>query len=338
MAPVSRADHMESGDAAVRDICTVLRPLATTLGKSRPAQLRLWDPYYCQGSVKDTYARNGFPLCHNEPEDFYAVIKGDELPAHDVLVSNPPFSGQHIQRAMDFCVRHSTPWALLLPTHVLERPWWSGVATRLRKVGKVAPVFVAPARERYSFDNCYTKDEAAGAATDSNTTKTTVAPLETIWIIGGLTPAMGAVLRLNFNSAGGARECVLAHSLDELPRRIRKVHVYAQRRAATKNEKKQRKQNGATTTARTAGIAPTNATAAREKAEREAREGPDWVCVCGNINFGRRDSCNRCPVTRADAAAAAPSGRVQSGTDTGSKKSSKKKKKKKKKKRQKVHA
>ena len=156
-------------------------------------------------------------------------------------------------------------------------------------------------------------------------------------IIGGLTPAMGAVLRLNFNSAGGARECVLAHSLDELPRRIRKVHVYAQRRAATKNEKKQRKQDGATTTARTAGIAPTNATAAREKAEREAREGPDWVCVCGNINFGRRDSCNRCPVTRAEAAAAAPSGRVQSGTDTGSKKSSKKKKKKKKK-RQKVHA
>lgn len=35
------------------------------------------------------------------------------------------------------------------------------------------------------------------------------------------------------------------------------------------------------------------------KAAREAAEGPDWICrACGNINWGRRDKCNRCPETK----------------------------------------
>jgi hypothetical protein len=93
--PVSRADHMETSDAAVRDVATLLTTLARRcMGKGQDtAGLRLWDPYFCQGSVKKLYARYGFPRCHNEPEDFYELIRpgsGVDLPPHDVLVTNPP--------------------------------------------------------------------------------------------------------------------------------------------------------------------------------------------------------------------------------------------------------
>ena len=44
----------------------------------------------------------GFPQVHNEPEDCYQVQKEGRAPPHDVLVTNPPFSADHIMRALRY--------------------------------------------------------------------------------------------------------------------------------------------------------------------------------------------------------------------------------------------
>ena len=43
------------------------------------------------GTVKQHFVCCGFSKVHNEPVDFYTTIKRQEVPAHDVLVTNPPF-------------------------------------------------------------------------------------------------------------------------------------------------------------------------------------------------------------------------------------------------------
>jgi hypothetical protein len=136
VAACSRADHMETSERAIRDVAHVLHIVASCClpGGSPHSALRLWDPFYCQGTVKVHYRQHGFPLCHNRREDFYAVWKAGAQPPHDMLVTNPPFSGDHIQRALQFCAEEiQTPWAMLLPTTVLLRSWWSAMALCLER-------------------------------------------------------------------------------------------------------------------------------------------------------------------------------------------------------------
>lgn len=242
----SGGDNMETGAEAIRDIAEVLKIIASQLGV-KSHELRLWDPYYCTGSVKESYAASGFPLCYNEPEDFYAKIAGKEqdLPPHDCICTNPPYSGSHIERALHYVVRRRAdgsvvPWAMLLPSHVLARNWWPVLAQKMQHGGIAAPLFLAP-NKRYSFTNKYEVDSKA-------TTK--VAPLETLWFIGGLTSRCAERLRRHFGRLKQQQQtksaslekrcngCTLASSFAELPRRIRKIHVYAERRAAKRSTKR----------------------------------------------------------------------------------------------------
>ena len=67
--------------------------------KSAP---RVYDPYFCAGAASERLRALGFASASNEDVDFYAAL-GDtqsrvddgstnapSLPAHDVLVTNPP--------------------------------------------------------------------------------------------------------------------------------------------------------------------------------------------------------------------------------------------------------
>ena len=226
-AGVSRADHRETSDAAIRDIAHVLRALAPCClpPGAPPSQLRLWDPYYCQGTVKVHYARHGFPLCHNKREDFYAVARRGSLPPHDVLATNPPFSADHIERALGFCAGNGVPWVMLLPSNVLGREWWGGMAVRLQRGGAAAPpMFLAPATSPYGFDHRRPSGGGAGpksarGAKQKKGHAPSAAPLETIWFIGGLEPAWARALRESFESAP-PEQCVLAVTEAELPLRI----------------------------------------------------------------------------------------------------------------------
>lgn len=83
-------DHCETSVEAYADIAPLLKKYAARIGKS-PSQLRIYDPYFCAGSVKKNLAALGFPNVYNENEDFYAQIANGTLPKYvSVAVQNCP--------------------------------------------------------------------------------------------------------------------------------------------------------------------------------------------------------------------------------------------------------
>ena len=60
------------------------------------------------------------------------VVARKMVPEHDVVVTNPPYSADHIGRALKFCqsnlAKHGRPWVMLLPNYVYAK-----VRTRGRK-------------------------------------------------------------------------------------------------------------------------------------------------------------------------------------------------------------
>ena len=82
-------DHCETAPLAYAHVAELLRATARSLG-IEPAELRIYDPYYCNGAVARHLAALGFPRVHNANEDFYKVVAAGEVPSHDVLLTNPP--------------------------------------------------------------------------------------------------------------------------------------------------------------------------------------------------------------------------------------------------------
>ena len=142
-------DHCESPPEAYADVAAVLDLVAKKLGKDR-SSLAIYDPYYCAGAMKAHLAALGFSNVRNDNVDFYEAQKAGALPPHDVLVTNPPYSGDHVGRLLDFCRRHAgTPYLLLMPNYVAAK---ADFADRLRGADgeRPAPFYVCP-RKRYCY-------------------------------------------------------------------------------------------------------------------------------------------------------------------------------------------
>ena len=76
---------------------------AKKLGK-RADEIRIYDPYYCNGSVKEHLKTRGFPSVYNRNEDFYQMWAENKCPPFDVIVTNPPYSANHVDAMIEFCV------------------------------------------------------------------------------------------------------------------------------------------------------------------------------------------------------------------------------------------
>ena len=63
----------------------------------------LHDPYYCEGSMVAHLNALGFESVYNENEDFYERVATKTTPEFDVLVTNPPYSGEHFKRILSLC-------------------------------------------------------------------------------------------------------------------------------------------------------------------------------------------------------------------------------------------
>ena len=74
----------------------VLAPAAASASGVNPSHLlKIYDPYFCTGRVKENLASLGFSSVRNVCEDFYEAADQGSIPDFDVLVTNPPVGGNH---------------------------------------------------------------------------------------------------------------------------------------------------------------------------------------------------------------------------------------------------
>ncbi|ELR18880.1 uncharacterized protein ACA1_037140 [Acanthamoeba castellanii str. Neff] len=161
-------DHAETPFQAYRDIAPLLRALAQRLYGSvvgdanddadggvaaASRQLRIYDPYFCEGSMVAYLARLGFTNVYNRNEDFYGVVAAGRVPDFDVLVTNPPFSGDHMERIVRWAEGCGRPWLLLMPDFVANKPYYHAFRHRCTSTSAASgkPVYIGPTRQAYVF-------------------------------------------------------------------------------------------------------------------------------------------------------------------------------------------
>jgi hypothetical protein len=135
----------------------------------------------------------GFPNVYNRKEDCYQVwaSKDDDdhhhrYPSFDILITNPPYSGDHIERLMRHLMtspnylggnnNNSRPWMLLMPQWVHKKDYY------LRLTKDIQPFYVVP-HKRY----VYLPPPLFRQAKKSDVHKKS-SPFVSMWYIWGGTP------------------------------------------------------------------------------------------------------------------------------------------------------
>lgn len=199
-------DHCETPLVAYEDVAPLLDRLRAPTQSRK--QLRIYDPFFCDGAVKRHLASLGFTAVHNERHDFWRVVERNELPAFDVLVTNPPFSGDNIERLLAVCLGLNKPFLLLVPNWLYTKPYYDSLGARAR-----APLLVVP-EKRYEF-------QSPAHLRAVKKAQLTTAPFVTIWFCF-VPPALhgelaNAYALASANRAPGARSVRLYRDPRDLP-------------------------------------------------------------------------------------------------------------------------
>ncbi|KAG7338694.1 hypothetical protein IV203_006330 [Nitzschia inconspicua] len=144
-------DHCESPLEAYQDILPLLQSYARTVHPQHPcSHLSVYDPYYCNGGVKKHLKSLGFPNVYNCKEDCYEVWNNaSKYPDFHMLVTNPPYSGDHIERLMKHVTDNAKcnkPWMLLMPTFVHKKDYFVNLTRQARQ----QPIYLIP-HKRYVY-------------------------------------------------------------------------------------------------------------------------------------------------------------------------------------------
>lgn len=170
--------------------------------------LRLYDPYYCDGAVVRHLTELGFPNVYNRKEDCYAVWASSDVPPFDVLVTNPPYSDDHIEKLVRFVTSHSfgdRSWFLLLPQWAHKKDFYTAATAHIR------PFFLVP-RKRY----VYLPPKNYRAPKKSDVHKKS-SPFVSMWYCwGGTHTANEELLQRYGGDNGNAPSCDLARSKSAL--------------------------------------------------------------------------------------------------------------------------
>ena len=86
---------------------------------------------------------------YNECEDFYEVVRLGQLPSHDIVVTNPPYSQDHIERCITFCIQNRKPWFVCVPNWVHKKEWYQQLIRHGSLAGE-PPFYLAPL-QRYDY-------------------------------------------------------------------------------------------------------------------------------------------------------------------------------------------
>lgn len=174
---VDDTDHCETPLKAYRDVGIVLQKIAESKGKDR-SSLCIYDPYFCDGGVITKLASLGFSSVINRNRDFYQDIGNGATPDYDVLVTNPPYSGVHMEKLLAFCAQNQKkPFLLLLPHFVYTKDYFH---RSLQSVSSPPNLFFLVPETRYSYVPP-TWVEASGGSKALGRGKETTAPFPSFW-------------------------------------------------------------------------------------------------------------------------------------------------------------
>jgi len=221
--PTDPDDHCETPLVAYQHVIPLLKRIQKECGNIPSEKLMIYDPYFCDGSVVKHMASFGYPNVYNQKEDCYQIWEQEELhaktssstsllPSFDVFVTNPPYSGDHIDRLMKFVtsstVFQSRPWCLLMPNWVHKKDYYINAIQN----NGIQPFYVVP-KKRYVYEP--PKDFRSKKASDTHKKSS---PFVSMWYIWGGTTHMNDILYQECMKRGGilANECEVARSKSSL--------------------------------------------------------------------------------------------------------------------------
>jgi hypothetical protein len=160
----------------------------------------------------------GFTNVYNKCEDFYALQRDSVLPDHDVLLTNPPYSADHLEKISRHVAASGKPWLLLVPNFCYMKEWWRSATRRVQQVPSrsVPPFFIAP-HERYMYRAPNGVAAANGAVRKSSESIQT-SPFVTFWHCGGFGAQTEDMTRA-WSVSEAANGCTLAHSAAAIPQK-----------------------------------------------------------------------------------------------------------------------
>jgi hypothetical protein len=214
--PTNSDDHCETPLQSYQDILPILNALSQrfTGGGKNMHSMRIYDPYYCNGSVVTHLSSLGFTHVYNKKEDCYTVWKGKSEPKYDALITNPPYSEDHIEKLMNYITSptfDNKPWLLLMPTWVHKKEFYLNAISSNRKQQPCQPFYIVP-KKRYVYlppSNFRVKKE-------SDTHKKS-SPFVSMWYIWGGDMSTNEMLMKAFRQCNVALEnCDLARSKNAL--------------------------------------------------------------------------------------------------------------------------
>jgi hypothetical protein len=215
--PTNPDDHCETPLKSYEDILPLLHAAARSFSSSSSSTLKIYDPYYCDGSVIKHLSTLGYSNVYNKKEDCYKVwqMKSSE-PKYDILITNPPYSEDHIERLVTYVTSQTTlgttkAWLLLMPTWVHKKDYYITATT----ANRITPFYIVP-KKRYIYcppPNYRTKKDSGVHKKSS--------PFISMWYCWGGTSKrneewMDAFFRSNNNNSGTTTTCDLARSRSAL--------------------------------------------------------------------------------------------------------------------------
>ena len=149
--PTNPDDHCETPLQSYKDIVPILKELCKRFGVDK-SSMKIYDPYFCDGSVVKHLSSLGFSNVYNKKEDCYAVWKASSEPEFHVFITNPPYSEDHIDKLMRYVTSPSfgnKPWLLLMPQWVHKKDYYVNATTKNKKK-QCNPFYIVP-QKRYVY-------------------------------------------------------------------------------------------------------------------------------------------------------------------------------------------
>ena len=251
--PVDPDDHCESPMESYKDIIPLLNLLDAQIYTNSKTNttgnmvIRIYDPYYCDGAVIRNFLSLGFTNIYNRKENCYAMweaasetaASNDKTTSNtnimnlfDVLVTNPPYSEDHIERLIrfvtsDMFIHRQTPWFLLLPQWVHKKDYFINATTKANLTSSqkhLQPFYLIP-KKRY----VYTPPPNFRLPTKSDIHKKS-SPFISMWYCWGGTIALNEKLIQHFYDTKNCHineTCDLARTKNAI-RDLRRNHTLQQ--------------------------------------------------------------------------------------------------------------